>query len=138
MVIIGGGRVGCETAEFLTLKGKSVTLIEEGDEVGRGVPPRIHMFLLPRLIKKGVKILKKTKVEEIEDSGVKVFQPGKVEKIEADTVVIAMGFIPRTALVDGLEAMIPELNGFFMIGDCAEPRTVQEAIRDGWRIGRII
>ena len=138
IVILGGGRVGCETAEFLALKGKSVTLIEEGDEVGNGVPPRTRMFLLPRLIKEGVKILKKTKVEEIEDSGVKVFQPGKVEKIEADTIVIAMGFLPRTALVDTLEAMIPELKGFFMIGDCAEPRTVEEAVYDGWRIGRRI
>ena len=115
-----------------------MTVLEEGDEVGRGIPPRTRMFLLPRLIKEGVKILKKVSVEEVEDSGIKVLQPGKVEEIKADTVVIAMGFLPQTLLVDALEPIIPELTGFFMIGDCAEPRTVQEAVYDGWRIGRRI
>lgn len=138
IVILGGGRVGCETAEFLAIKGKHVTLVEEGDEVGSGIPPRTRMFLLPRLIKEGVEIMKKASVEEIESSGVKVLRPGKVEKIEADSVVIALGFIPQTFLVEALEPIIPELKGVFIIGDCAEPRTVQEAVYDGWRIGRRI
>lgn len=138
VVILGGGRVGCETADFLAIKGKHVTLVEEGDEIGSGIPPRTRMFLLPRLIKEGVQILKKTSMEEIEDSGVRVLQPGKVGKIEADTVVIAMGFVPRASLVEALEPIVPELKGFFIIGDCAEPRTVQEAVYDGWRIGRRI
>jgi thioredoxin reductase len=138
VVILGGGRVGCETAEFLAIKGKDVTLVEEGDEVGNGIPPRTRMFLIPRLIKEGVKILKRTNVEEIEDSGVRVLQPGKVEKIQTDTVLIALGFLPQTALVNALEPMMPELKGFFMVGDCAEPRTVQEAVYDGWQIGRMI
>jgi len=138
VVILGGGRVGCETAEFLAVKGKKVSIIEEGDEIGSGVPPRTRMFLFPRLIEEGVKIINKAIVEEIEDSGIKILLPGKAGKIEADTIVIARGFVPQRTLVAGLESMIPELKGFFIIGDCAEPRTVQEAIYDGWRIGKRI
>lgn len=138
VVVWGGGRVGCETAEFLALKGKRVILVEEGGEVGSDVPPRTRMYLLPRLIQEGVEMVKRARVEEIESSGVKISQRGEVKRIEADTVIIAQGFVPQTSLVDALEPVIPGLEGFFIIGDCAEPRTALEAIYDGWRIGRTI
>ena len=37
VVIIGGGLVGCETAEYLVNKGKTVTIIEILDEIATGV-----------------------------------------------------------------------------------------------------
>lgn len=138
VVILGGGRVGCETAEFLALQGKQIVLLEEKDEVGSDIPPRTRMYLLPRLTQGGVKIMKRTRVEEIDKSGLKVSGLGKVERIEADSVIIALGFVPQTSLVEALEPIAPELKGLFIIGDCAEPRTVLEAIYDGWRIGKTI
>jgi pyruvate/2-oxoglutarate dehydrogenase complex dihydrolipoamide dehydrogenase (E3) component len=138
VVILGGGRIGCETAEYLSLKGKQVILSEEGYQIGSDIPPRIRMFLIPRLIREGVKIMNLAHVEGVYHSGVTFSILGKIEKVEADSVIIALGFVPRTELVDALEQFIPEIKQFFVIGDCAEPRSVREAVYDGWRIGRII
>jgi 2,4-dienoyl-CoA reductase-like NADH-dependent reductase (Old Yellow Enzyme family)/thioredoxin reductase len=138
VVILGGGRIGCETAEFLAVKGKQVTLLEERGEIGSDMPPRRRASLFPRLINKGVEIIKTARVEEMDRSGLTVTQLGKTEKIETDSVILALGFIPQTTLVEALEPVAPELKGFFIIGDCAEPRTVLEAIYDGWRIGHTI
>lgn len=138
VVVWGAGRVGCETAEFLAAQGKSVLLVGEEGEVGRDVPPRTRMYLLPRLVKEGVEIIKNARVEEIETSGARISRFGDVQRVEADTVVVAQGFVPQIGLIEALQPLIPELGGFFVIGDCAEPRTALEAIYDGWRIGRTI
>ncbi len=138
VVILGGGRIGCEAAEFLALRGKQVTLVEEGEEVGSDISPRTRMFMLPRLNQQGVEMMKKSMVLEMDSTGILISRPGKVEKIDTDSVIVALGFVPQSSLIEALEPIVPKLKGFFIIGDCAEPRTVLDAVYDGWRVGRMI
>ena len=51
---------------------------------------------------------------------------------EVDTLVTALGHEPVTTLADELEGWAGELH---MIGDCLAPRTAEEAVLDGLKVG---
>ncbi len=131
VIIIGGGRVGCETAEFLADKGKRVTILEMLDEIGTDMGQLSKGDLLPRLEKKGVRIEVNTKVEEITPSGVLANTRGKVVQFDADSIVLAVGSGSDRELAEQLEG-VAEL---YVIGDCVEPRRIQDAIREGYLVG---
>jgi len=135
VVIIGGGMVGCETAEFLADKGKKVTILEMLDEIGSDIRTSTKQTVLYRLQRAGVEMVTKTKADEITEKGVRVAQNSSVQVFEADTVVLAMGFIPNVKLAKELEGKVAALHP---VGDCVEPRKIVDAIGDGARVGREI
>jgi len=49
VLVIGGGLVGCETADYLASKGKSVTIAEMLKHTARDVGPAARFFLRKRL-----------------------------------------------------------------------------------------
>ena len=49
VVVIGGGLVGCETAEYLAKQRKKVTIVEMLDEVAGVMPLALRKMLLARL-----------------------------------------------------------------------------------------
>jgi hypothetical protein len=51
---------------------------------------------------------------------------------EVDTVVTALGHHSVTALADELDGWPGEVH---MVGDCLAPRTAEEAVLDGLRVG---
>jgi len=137
-VILGGGQLGCETAEFLSERGdKSITIVEMLERLASDTPERQgKQILLNVQAAKGVNILTQTKGEEISDKGLVVTDKnGQRQTIEADIIVLACGYIPNTDLLEELKRIVPEVH---IIGDCIQPRTIMEAIADGSRIGRII
>jgi NADPH-dependent 2,4-dienoyl-CoA reductase/sulfur reductase-like enzyme len=136
VAVIGGGLVGCETALYLAQKGKVVTIIEMLDDV----IPDVHMvnriYLLELLAKHKVNILTKVRAQEITDSGATVIDKDDNRKtIKADTIVLAMGMIPRNGLLPALEDKIPEV---YSIGDCVKARKVKDAVWEAFRIARRI
>lgn len=138
VVIVGGDRVGCEMAEFLAKRGKKVTILEEKEEIGKDIPPRTKMFLIPRFSKYGIGILTHVHLEKIQESKVTILMMGRRKDIDADSVVLALGSTGEVNLIKDLEPLIPQLDNFFIIGDCAEPRSALEAIYDGSRVGRML
>lgn len=133
VIILGGGVVGCETAEFLVDKGKQVTIIEMTKRLALKEVIYIRAELIEALRIKGAKMLMGARYEEISDKGVIV--ANKEEKkltIEADTVVVAVGSKANHELWQALEGKVPNL---YQIGDCVEPRGILEAIADGFRVG---
>lgn len=132
VVIIGGGRVGCETADFLIEKGKEVTILEMLDQIGADLGQFSKEDILPRLSKKGVRMEVNNKAEEITSKGVLAATGGKIVRFDADSVVIATGSQPNKELAGQLEGKVPELH---VIGDCVEPRRLQNAVHEGFRIG---
>ena len=60
---------------------------------------------------------------------------GQTRVIEADTIVLAAGAEPNRALYDQLKGRVAET---YLVGDCIEPRSIRDAITDGFRIGHII
>ncbi len=134
-IVIGGGQVGLETADFLAEMGKKVTILEMMPEVGIDIPPRNKMFLMKRLLGENVRVLTNREVKEVCGRTVRASYFSRLEEYSGDEIVLAVGSNPDRALLGEIEAIIPGLEGFYMIGDCIEPRKALEAIQEGFRIG---
>jgi NADPH-dependent 2,4-dienoyl-CoA reductase/sulfur reductase-like enzyme len=134
-VIIGGGMVGCETAEFLAKRGKRVTIVEMLSKIGSDYGATYRHVVLGRLRVAGIRMETNAIVEEITDRGVRAKRDGASEFFPGDTMVLAVGFTPNKELGERLRGKVPTL---YSIGDCIEPRRIREAIEEGFRLGREI
>lgn len=132
VVIVGGGMVGCETAEFLVDKGKSVKIVEMLEKVAVDVEFRTRTFLLERLREKGVELLTRVKVEEITGEGVIASRNREKLFLMCDTIVLAVGARPERKLADFLGRKNREI---YLIGDCLKPRKLMEAVEEGFFVG---
>jgi NADPH-dependent 2,4-dienoyl-CoA reductase/sulfur reductase-like enzyme len=130
VVMVGGGLIGCETAEVLLDQGKKVIILEMLDTVAADMSPRARKFLLDKLVEGGVEIIKDARVQEISGTEIKYERVGLVQKIKGfDHAVLALGTAPERTLLNELgEINVP----VFSIGDCRTPRRTMEAIREGF------
>jgi 2,4-dienoyl-CoA reductase-like NADH-dependent reductase (Old Yellow Enzyme family)/thioredoxin reductase len=133
VVIVGGGMIGAETAEFLAEKGKRVTIVEMLGRIGTDMVPMVISVLYPRLKKLGVVTITNAKVEEITDDGVIYEKNGEKQTAEADSVVLAVGSKPSVSLVNALKGKVSEL---YAIGNAEKPCNVLEAIYEGSQLAR--
>ncbi|MFC2002619.1 FAD-dependent oxidoreductase [Chloroflexota bacterium] len=135
VVIVGGGMVGCEVAEFLAGEGKKVTVLEMQKRIGQGIIAITRWRVIQRLSEAGVSLETKTKAEEITESGVQANREGLPQLFPADTVVLATSMTPNKGLLQELEGRVPSVHA---IGDCLEPRQIGEAMEEGFRLGAAI
>ena len=133
VLIVGGGMVGCEVADFLGEHMHKVTLVEMLDVIAGDVPMQVSPFLMARLKEYGVTIMTGTKVVRFTDDGA-VAQHNGVEVVLSgfDTIILAMGARPVNTLQAGLEGKGPEL---YVIGDAKEARQALHAIEEGAKTG---
>lgn len=135
VVVVGGGMVGSETADYLVTHGKKVTIIEMLEKIAADVGPCRKYYLLQRLTQGGVEILTSARVKAITEGGIIVDKNGEDRNIGTfDTVVLALGTKPVRELAEQLEGKVE----VYTIGDAAEPRKAIDAIAEGARIGREI
>lgn len=135
VVVIGGGLVGCETAEFLAEKGgrvTTVTVVEMLDRMAATISMTYRPFFLARLKKMDIRMETHTTVEAVTDGGVMVNRKGIPDFIEADFVILAVGLKSDPELPEKFRSAAPEV---FFIGDCVEPRMIKEAIEEGFAVG---
>lgn len=132
VVIIGGGMIGCEIAEFLVRQGKKVTILEARKHIGQDIGPFNRWRVLQRLQEARVGMETTIEVKEIVEDGVVAGRGGTTQLFAADSIVLAAGMKPDKELYQQLKGEIPEV---YMIGDCVESRTIGEAIEEGARIG---
>jgi len=143
VVILGGGLVGCETADFLAETGDNpvvgrtaVTIVEMLEGVALDMASEARHLLMQRLRDKGVKILTSAKVKEILDDGVLFIRSGQEESIHnVDTIVLALGARAVDHLSEKIRDKVAEV---YVIGDAKEPRKVLEATAEGAEVGREI
>ncbi|MCX5822747.1 MAG: FAD-dependent oxidoreductase [Deltaproteobacteria bacterium] len=136
IVIVGGGLVGCETADFLGERGCDVTIVEMLSEIAKDCPVTSKGFLLKRLAQYGVTVITSASLSAILDDGVMIRIGGKEEAIqEVDYVVLAMGMISVENLSNQVKDKKIEL---YVVGDAKEPRKITHAISEGAEIGRRI
>ena len=137
VVVVGGGQVGIETAEFLAEKGKDVTVVEMLKRLGQDIGSTTRWDTLQRIAKRGIKTLTNTKVEGIKNNGVLVVKEGEKQTLPADTVIISVGVKSDRELLEALKTLEGKVQ-FYIIGDCVEPRKMFDAIHDGAHIARQI
>ena len=133
VVVVGGGRVGCETAELLVSRAKEVTLVRmtgHGRLAGdMGVMTRRQF--LAKLRQSPIAIEAHSPVERITREGVIIGKDGQSVLVEADSVVLAPAPGSDNQLAEQLKGLVPELH---IIGDSAEPRGIADAIHEGFRV----
>ncbi|MBI5443326.1 MAG: FAD-dependent oxidoreductase [Deltaproteobacteria bacterium] len=136
VVIVGGGVHGCQTAEFLVKRGREVTVVDEGPEIGTGlIGTLLKPLLLQWLTEHGVRLLAGVELRGATERGLVVASAGTEEILPADTVVIALPLGPNGELASVLEGVVPEVH---VIGDAREPNLIVDAVEDGAKVGRLL
>jgi NADPH-dependent 2,4-dienoyl-CoA reductase/sulfur reductase-like enzyme len=136
VLVIGGGSVGLETADFLAEQGKSVTVVEMTGHVGRDLFPSVRWHLMPRLAEPKIKILTSTKVENIDRDKIVVSKDGNKKTLRGfNTTIVAVGSRSENSLAESVQGLVPEV---WVIGDAVSPRNAFHAIREGYEVGRKI
>lgn len=136
VVVIGGGSIGCETAEFLAKQGKKVSIIEMTDSLAGNTGKTAQTILLGHLKGNKVDILTNCSVEKITPTDV-VYRTkdGKRNSVKADTVVVAIGTRPESSLYESLKDEIGEI---YNIGDSNGGGIIPNAVYDGYTVGNMI
>ncbi len=128
-VVVGGGLIGMETADFLSKKGTQVTLVEA---LKRSPVLKItsHGYMLhTRLRDKNCKLLFNTVVKRIAEGSVTILSGGEEQTLSpVDQVIIAVGLKPHDDWQQILQA-----RGIrhWVIGDACQPRRIIEATEEG-------
>ena len=131
VAVIGGGMVGCETAEYLAARGCKVSVIEMMDKIAAGESSTILPTLLENYKTYGVEQYPSHKVKEFHmDAVVCENKDGAEVTIPCDYIVLAMGARSNEFDAAALEAAsIP----VYSIGDAAgKAADISNAIRTGY------
>jgi len=143
VLVIGGGEVGCEVADFLAepednlITGPvSVTIVEMSATIAGEMQPESRYLLLQNLRRKGVNWMTRARVTEILDDGIQFIRDGREEALHhMECIVLALGSRAADDLNRMLQDGPPEQ---YVIGDAKAPRTALEAISEAFAVAREI
>lgn len=131
VAVIGGGMVGCETAEYLAERGCKVSVVEMMDKIANGESNTILPTLMENYARYGVQQYVNHKVSEITmDHILCEDKDGNAVTIPCDYVVLAVGARPNAFDAEPLKAAgIPVIS----VGDCGERAAdISNAIRTAY------
>ena len=130
LVVLGGGAVGVELAQFFQRMGSEVTLVEHNAHLLARVDPDAGTLLAERFEEDGIRVLVDARAESIESAGAGVrVQVASGDALEAERLLVATGRRPRVAGL-GLESLGVDLSDKGVM--------VDDALRAGdrvWAIG---
>ena len=133
--LASGGALDAETAIKMTRQGPRVTILEMLDRIGQDMGPTTRSSTRYALRLHNVNVVTKATARRITPAGVVYERDGQEVTEEADTVVMAVGSRPDTALYESLQGVLPEVH---RIGDCVKARTACEAIEEAALLARRI
>ncbi len=131
VAVIGGGMVGCETAEYLAERGCKVSVVEMMDKIANGESNTILPTLMENYTRYGVEQYVNHKVSQIAlDHILCEDKDGNTVTIPCDYVVLAVGARPVAFDAEPLKAAgIPVI----AVGDCGERAAdISNAIRTAY------
>ena len=143
IVVIGGGSVGCETADYLAPvlndrfpKNREIILIEMAHEIMANESGPGRSLLVQRMMEKGIQIICDAKVEEVSNDTISYSKDGSTHQItDADTLVLAMGYRSNATLQEQLtETGI----SYSVLGDCKQLGNIKDAISQGYELARTL
>ena len=143
IVVIGGGSVGCETADYLAPlvndlypRNREITLLEMAPGVMAGESGPGRSLLVQRMMAKGVQMICGAKVEKVDESSIWYTKDGQQHCIaDADTLVLAMGYKADPALEEMLKAAGAS---YHLIGDANKVGTIKDAIGAGYETAKAL
>jgi len=136
LVVLGGGGIGAEIADYFAEQGKQVTLIEMREGIALDMPPHMQHFLRVRLQERGATLLTRAKAIRFERGTLVVETPeGSRTLTGFGAVVVAAGSRPNTELLQAAKQAVKEVH---VIGDAGDPRELMHALVDAEEVGRKI
>ncbi len=133
VVVLGGGLVGLELAEFAAERGRNVTVLEPGPAIGLPMASPRRWTAVRRAGEHGVTLHRSAEVLAVNADDVEFRVDGEDHVVRADSVVIAGGVEPSTALADQLSAEGFEVH---VIGDAGAVGYIDGAVHSAWELAR--
>ncbi|WP_416562199.1 FAD-dependent oxidoreductase [Nocardia testacea] len=131
IVVIGGSLVGLELAEFLAERGRNVTLLEEGRQLGVPMAMPRRWTAVRHAGEAGVRLHRGATVLRITGTHVEFRIGEQVSSAPADMVVVASDVSARAPLAEALVGTVPEIH---VVGDAAKVDYIQGAIHSAWEV----
>lgn len=131
IVVLGGGLVGAETAEYLANKGLDVTIVEMIDKIAAQESETVLPLMQADFAKHDVKQLVNTRVSEIKDNVIYATNTTDNTSVELNAEVIVNALGSKKNLFDDSKLTVP----FTYVGDCSGERTadIASAIRTAYK-----
>jgi 2,4-dienoyl-CoA reductase-like NADH-dependent reductase (Old Yellow Enzyme family)/thioredoxin reductase len=127
--------IGLGIANMLARNGSHVRLSVNGVTAGQMIPQYVRDKWLGDLHRLGVEVIPYTRLIGVDETDVYLQHTTSAEPViieNVDTLVTALGHQSRNELSLALSGWQGKIH---LIGDCQAPRTVEEAILEGLRIG---
>jgi NADPH-dependent 2,4-dienoyl-CoA reductase/sulfur reductase-like enzyme len=133
IVILGGGDIGCETADLLSSEARNVTIVELCDEPLRRMKEIPRQELLNRLKENRVTIITNSKITAIERGKALIEDKDGVKTdLKADSVIVAVGGTKVDLIFESLKGSVEEI---FAVGDARDPGNLGAALRSATEVG---
>lgn len=118
VLVVGGGMVGCEAAEFLAERGHEVGIIEMKDVIASDVTPENRRYMFENFENHHVLLMPGAKVGQFYTDGVDyTLANGTTGSLRGyDNIVLAMGSRSNAALKEAAEAVASQV---FVIGEAS-------------------
>lgn len=95
LVVIGGGVIGSEFADFFNAMGTKVTVIEMLPEILTGVDEEICAFVRKEFTKRGIEYHLNANVTELKGKEVIFEKDGKVQSVTGEQILLSVGRRPN-------------------------------------------
>jgi pyruvate/2-oxoglutarate dehydrogenase complex dihydrolipoamide dehydrogenase (E3) component len=142
LIILGGGAIACEFAQFFARFGVKVTLIQRGGHILKEFDTDAAIEIETVFRREGIKVFTGTKLLDAKRNGklktVSFGQNGKTISVSAEEILFALGRVPNTASLGLENAGVKTDNGriiandrmqtsaphIFAAGDCTGPHDI--------------
>lgn len=135
VVVVGGSLVGLELAEFLAERGRRVTLLHEGRQLGLPMAMPRRWTAVKAAAGHGVDLHRQAVVTRITESAVEWTEGERSFSAPADLVVHADGTCAGSPLADELRNA-----GFAVdvVGDAADVGYIHGAVHSAWEVATVL
>lgn len=132
ILVVGGGLVGSETADYLGERNFDVTILEQKDKIAGDISGEHRIYMMENYQRNGVKMITDATVKSFVDSGVIYTKDNQEINLTGfDTVILALGGEAYNPLETQLSNIIKEM---YVIGDGLKARKALEAINEAKNI----
>lgn len=135
-LILGGGLVGCETADFLLKHNCKAAIVERQSQLAKDMEPRTKVFMLERLLKNpALTVYTDTNFEKVDEKGnIHILHAVKGEIVlpPADALILALGCRSEQSLYVPLAKAGYSVR---LVGDCNKVGKIWHAVKAGFEAG---
>ena len=133
VLIIGGGLIGIDIATALIPKGNKVTIVKRTTDFGEDMEMIAKKLSLKMMEKSDTVFRDHTYIKKVDGRTVYAERNGESIQFEdIDIIVVSTGMRSYNPLEEKLKGKLP----IYVIGDAKEIGNAQDAIREGFEIGR--